>query len=40
MSPKKIGVYNPTRDVAKLEKFVAELEDNEDVSEYYTNADF
>lgn len=39
VAKEKLKVENP-EDVAKLEKFVAELEDNEDVSEYYTNADF
>ena len=39
VAKEKLKVSNPD-DVAKLEKFVAELEDNEDVSEYYTNADF
>lgn len=39
VAKEKLKVDNP-EDVAKLEKFVAELEDNEDVSEYYTNADF
>lgn len=27
-------------DASKLEKFIEELEDNEDISDYYTNADF
>ena len=29
-----------TAESQKLEKFIDELEDNEDVSDYYTNAEF
>ncbi|MFZ4648290.1 MAG: YebC/PmpR family DNA-binding transcriptional regulator [Patescibacteria group bacterium] len=33
-------VVTSAEDIVKLEKFIGELEDNEDVSEYYTNAEF
>ena len=39
VAKEKLVVTTP-EDIAKLEKFIGELEDNEDVSEYYTNAEF
>ncbi len=39
VAKEKLAVTS-TDDIQKLEKFISELEDNEDVSDFYTNADF